>query len=476
MTSKTLNSFTSFYKKLHSRKTKQKTTTQQLRGLGKLCIRGSRTDRKTGLLTRLRKRANLDCARRVAMSFSNATPSYASSPLVLCRLLGEQKDPNKATSMSLSTSLSSLIITALICPFASSLNGLALMAFYKNSSLRKQANLLLIAMTVADFVRSAVASPVFIAREVIYQEKLGPSCPLNVAYLNAGLFLPGELVLLAMNCERYIAVKVPIWHRVHVTTSRLTKVAVACFVVGSSVTLMRTIAEFGKTVMLVFFLCASISSLIFSALFWLGIKKRNKETNPYRETNAPALKISGDSRDHYESIQEGAFCIFSVISSLELRDLNITRSQLENPQHLTTERQNEFHLETLNISSQKLTRDPLDNQITCLSGLESNSCEYMQATSSTSQFEEKNSHRINCSNKTLTKLESKAKKLAIYLTIGHFFTRILPVFLLFHLTSASEPLMQTFALSSSLVNPLIYIVVNQNIKKACLRLLKCETS
>ena len=120
-------------------------------------------------------------------------------------------------------------------------------------------NLLFIGMTAADLIRSVFASPLFITKEIMHQKKLEPSCLVVVAYLNSGLFLPGEMILSAMNCERFIGIKFPIWHRVHITQSRLIKVGVASYVVGCTVTVARSITGKGtNSHVFVLYLCSCV--------------------------------------------------------------------------------------------------------------------------------------------------------------------------------------------------------------------------
>lgn len=407
---------------------------------------------------------------------ANNTQSYSPSLEVLsiCRSLGEIKDPNKATSISLATSLSVIITTALTFPFAVILNGLVLLAFYKNPALRRQAHVFLMALAFVDLVRITLASPSFIFKEVIYQKKLEPNCYVMVIFFNATMLAPSDMLLAAMNCERFIGLKYPIWHRVNVTKSGLAKVSFACCILGASVSLIRTFATTATQVLtLLVFGASSLTTLMFAVLIWWVIKKRNQ---PTRDQSGSRHCLSyqpsrPDMQGQSQTTQEGELPPSNVFQNIQQQEEN-PKQMFEMPQ-ANVNNDNNSHINcTLNVSEDNPVKNPLEELDV---HTDKPKDDHQTAKQQTNHPVDIHPARFSARNTNFLKSERKAAKIAIYLTIVILFSRIIPILLLFYtfdksnLVIVAEPVVQYLSLSSALLNPLIYIGTNQHIRKSCLK-------
>jgi len=263
-----------------------------------------------------------------------------------------------------------MIATLLTCPSVVFLNMLVLLAFYKKPALRTQANVLLGAMALNDLVRGAVGSPLFVARELTYQMRHESNCYVNLASVYSTRIFYVDILLTIINCERYLGIKYPMWHRIHVTKSRLLVAAVVSSLVVLISMIVRTFTDEGRFLMTFILVLCTIGTLSFAVLIWRVIVKRNQT----------------------------------------------------------------FHV------------DSGQNQ----------------------------------PSSSMTRSERKAAKMATYLALGFLFTRIIRLVLLTFIftrqywMNIAQPLVHSLSLMTSLVNPLIYSVMNQDIRKACMELIKCN--
>ena len=299
---------------------------------------------------------------------SRANSSTSASLFSVCQTYDDLKDPNKATFASLATSFTTLIATSLTCPLTIFLNALVLMAFYTKPALRTQANVLLGAMALNDLLRGSISYPLFMAKEIVYQMRRQHNC-----YASVMLFVTSspvsDLLLTALNCERFIGLRFPMWHRVHVTKPRLLIIAIASFLTAFIGAAVRVFKEEGRFLLVPMFVISTAATFVFAILIWRVIIKRNQEVQPLAHPNQNA----------------------SVSSS-----------------------------------------------------------------------------------------EKKAGKIATYLAMAFFATRLIPLVLLTALVTEhnlmyeAEPVLQALSSLNSVVNPLIYGLMNDSIKKACIEIVKCK--
>lgn len=302
------------------------------------------------------------------MNASNTTRSVNFSIISICQVLGELKDPDKATPVSLAASFSVVIASILTCPLSIFLNIMILLAFYTKATLRTKANVLLGAMVMNDLASGAVGCPLFLAKEIMYLMRRHPNCYLNLTLFNT--VSPVSFILLtAVNCERFLGLKFPIWHRVHITKRRLVFVAVVSFLVGQSMSILRIFVEEIRVLMLFLVVACTAATFIFAALIWQVILQRNQEVRNQQQNQPRALA---------------------------------------------------------------------------------------------------------------TRSERKAAKIATYTALSFLFTRIIPLILMTSMLTnqdcvkyVAEPLTMGLYFMDVFINPLIYGLMNQNIKKACLEIIKC---
>ena len=80
---------------------------------------------------------------------------------------------------------------------------------------------------------------------------------------------------------------------------------------------------------------------------------------------------------------------------------------------------------------------------------------------------------------TFTNAEKKAAKLATYLAVGYLFTRVAPFIASIWINAKPElrnvvaPILYSLRFLNALLNPIIYGVLNTDIRQACLELIKC---
>ncbi|KXJ20548.1 hypothetical protein AC249_AIPGENE7344 [Exaiptasia diaphana] len=330
------------------------------------------------------------------MSSENSTSSYSPSSEVLsiCRLFGELNNPSKATSTSITTSLSAIIITALTFPLAAFLNALILVGFYKNSSLRKRS-----------------------------------------------------------------------------------KVAVTCCILGFCLTLIRSFTEKAQFLVMLLFLSTFVAMLVFSVLIWRTIKKGNEQFKVH--FCQPGQAGSQPDTDHEVRVCTPIRVKWPSQSSKSLspKDVNMpdvfsskgagqkeSESKAESQDRNIIESDTERHVCRISISER------------------SNSAENIQTRHVNGQPVNSQPFSKNIHGAMLTKSERKAAQVVTYLAMGLLFTRlpqlIFPVLVSgnMELMSVLAPLMQSLRLMASLADPLIVIAANNDIREACLKLVKCWNS
>lgn len=224
------------------------------------------------------------------MGSSNVTENMLNSySLSICEDLKSLRDPSRVTSTSLTLSRVGISTTALGCPIAIFLNGLMLVTFYKTSSLQTKSNTIILALAVSDFVKSLVM-PLSVIKEAIYQKGIESNCYIDALMANLGLHVVTELILCALNCERFIGVRFPVWHRVHVTKARLVKIVAVCYITGITIVLWRTLSSTGRFPMMLSAIVATLATIIFVVLIWRTILKRNRRFMKKRVEENAALQ------------------------------------------------------------------------------------------------------------------------------------------------------------------------------------------
>ena len=168
------------------------------------------------------------------------------------------------TPASLTASLASLTTTSLSTPFIVILNTFIVVAFYKKPAIRTQANIILGAIAVTDLANGAVCCPLFLAREIVYQMKLEPNCYLE-GVVNLSIFtgLISALQISLLNCERFLGLKFPIWHRNNITKKRLLTAVVLSWFVSAILISLKVFRIEGEILLLLMSIGSSISTISF---------------------------------------------------------------------------------------------------------------------------------------------------------------------------------------------------------------------
>ena len=200
--------------------------------------------------------------------------------------------------------------------------------------------------------------------------KLEPNCYLEIA-LNLSFFtaMTSALQINLLNCERFLGIHFPVWHRSNVTVKRLVVAAAVAWFVGAISVVFKFFRAEGRFLVLSILVASSISTMVFAIMIWRGIAVRNL-------------------------VQAG-------------------------------------------------------------------------------------SHQ-NQPNPIFTNAEKKAAKLATYLAVGYLFTRVVPFVALILINAKPElrnvvaPILYSLRLLNALLNPIIYGVLNTDIRQACLDLMKCR--
>ena len=329
----------------------------------------------------------------------------------------------------------------------------------------------------------------------------------------------GELMLSVMNCERLIGLRYPFWHRVHVTKSRLIKTAFACFVIGITSSQIRNFTEAGRVSNFLVFSCSWLCTLIFAVLIWWTIKQRNQKAylesgdaqnsgadqqpqgNVQNHRNSVSWKDDAQASDPHlnvevsgvsksdtgheqanstniplehdlSSFEDVSKVITPVSTALKAGHKTSLRKSVPQKQNDSTSRvqcdavnnkqEKQAELQTFNVKidqkhSEEITGGchKIESQLT------------LQAKSN--------------ANVKVSKSERKAAKLATYLAISLVPTRLIPIFIFyslytkFNMIYVFEPWLPTLTLLISLINPVIYIGANQDIRKTCLRFINCQS-
>jgi len=133
-------------------------------------------------------------------------------------------------------------------------------------------------MAVTDLVNSAVSSPLFVVREIIYQLRQEPNCYVSISLFSVSkLAIASAIIMTAINVERYLGLKYPLWHHIHVTKSRLAVVAVISWILACSLTTLQIFMGkgFAFAVFVLLVVC-TIAALVFAMMISRVISKRNQ--------------------------------------------------------------------------------------------------------------------------------------------------------------------------------------------------------
>lgn len=338
-------------------------------------------------------------------------------------------------------------------------------------------------MAVTDFFRSTVSFSLFAVKEVLYLEKSQPSCYAMVALFTTDVSAFGELLLCSMSCERFIALRYPLRHWSNVKKAHLHKVIFACFVISVCASQFRIYTNHGQLSNIVVFSCSWISTMVFSVLIWRTIKQRNQNISTQvniTPSNRNITRIGATIKPNEEA-QTGHHLNnnFEIRSfSHEREEDEIMSNEINQPGML--QRNKRFIIfsalgATLNNSMLNLAarNESTDITVDHPTQIETTSTE----TAPNSLSQKPNALPMQ----GIIKSQRKTAKIATFLALSALPTRIIPllVFVIFSrkaysLLQVAEPWIQTLTLSIALINPLIYINANEDIKRRCIKLLKCK--
>lgn len=354
------------------------------------------------------------------MSYSNSSRYWTAAQILrICIHHGERKNFHEPSDLSLDTSLATIITTSLAWPLSLALNILMLVVFYRDKSLLRshKSNILLAALAVNDLLRSLFGTPLLFMKQMSYQYKLEPNCYVIALLATVVANVVSELIVTALNCERFLSLKCPIWHRSNIRKNHFYAIICGSYTIGIGLAVVRNFRTEAKLPFFMIYFACCIITLVLSVLIWWEIAKRKKKILHTVDLES-SVKTDHSNQDS-------------------------TRVQREAKQQ-TQEQQEVQH--------------PPQEQ------------------ADGSQVQGARAKR----GRRWDRFEKKAAQMATFLGLAFIFTRFIP---LFSFSSSLvnhdwmydlQPLVQLLLMLNSLVNPLIYGIMNREIRKKCLRLVKCE--
>ena len=133
------------------------------------------------------------------------------------------------------------IITALVSVLTVCLNSVTVLAYWKSTQLqRKMTNFLIFILSLNDLAVGMIVGPIYVfllAREITLKRTTNVINYLNLSSL---LLLTGMSfeTMIVMNCERYLGIVHPIFHKIKVTKKRLVQSLLLIWFVGGAQTLL----------------------------------------------------------------------------------------------------------------------------------------------------------------------------------------------------------------------------------------------
>lgn len=169
------------------------------------------------------------------MTSSNATTQTFTSICTLFRP-GEEDDISSDLYSGFSIFLAISNIAIALLTLAG--NGVTFVAFYKTRSLRTPSNLLLLCLSISDFLAGSVAEPVHAAEIIFAMKDPAMACRVKDFY-SIAMFVTTVASVVSISfvsTERYLAVFYPHKHNVWITKSRVFKLIILFWVVWIIVT------------------------------------------------------------------------------------------------------------------------------------------------------------------------------------------------------------------------------------------------
>ena len=232
-------------------------------------------------------------------NYTNSTNSTSVPQLSYCGQLFNLKirHYNQSTPASFTASLSAVITIGLSYPFIVVLNIFIVVAFCKKPALRTRGNIPLGALAVTSLANGAICFPLRFAKEILYQLNIEPNCYLEIFSSSSThiVALTSLLQVNLLNCERFVGLKFPIWHRVHVTKTRLFKATVFPWFISVIVNMPKLFRDEGETVVDGIAIATTISTMVFAVMIWRVIAERN-QVHPGPQPSQPSTTFTNSEK------------------------------------------------------------------------------------------------------------------------------------------------------------------------------------
>ena len=158
-------------------------------------------------------------------------------------------DNNKINaSLEINSKIITIIINGITCPFTFLLNVLVIIAVKRRPRLQTNANILLACLATTDALTGLIAQPSFILHflsQLLGVKKTVPFFRVFHNFFMRALSVCSCLHLMAVTCERLLAIKFTMNYRVMVTKKNMTVAVTACWIFSFSCEIFR---QFKSTV------------------------------------------------------------------------------------------------------------------------------------------------------------------------------------------------------------------------------------